>query len=61
MAFVCLLVLGLGGLCLLFFPCFEQESQYYTEGCIDLASDTIYFGYRSILVYRFGFIAILYN
>ena len=24
MAFVCLLVLGLGGLCLLFFPCFES-------------------------------------
>ena len=33
-----------------------QGSQYHT----DLASGMVYFGYRSIPVYRFGFIAILY-
>ena len=38
-----------------------QGSQYHTEGCTGLATGTIYFGYRSIPVYRFGFIAILYN
>ena len=36
----------------------NQGSQYRTEDCIDLASDTIYFGYRSIPVYRFRFTAI---
>ena len=40
---------------------FIQGSQYRTGGCIGLASGTIYFGYQSIPVYRFGFIAILYN
>ena len=42
----------------------NQGSQYRTEDCIDLTSDTIYFEYRSIPVYRFGFTAIyiyIYN
>ena len=39
----------------------RQGSQYRTGGRTGLSSGTIYFGYRSILVYRFGFIAILYN
>ena len=38
----------------------SQGSQYRTEGCTGLASGTIYFGYRSIPVYHFGFTAILY-
>ena len=37
-----------------------QRSQYRTESCTGLTSSTIYFGYRSIPVYRFGFTAILY-
>ena len=37
-----------------------QGSQYRTGGYNGLASGTIYFGYRSIPVYRFGFTAILY-
>ena len=41
--------------------CWRQGSQYRTRGCIGLATGMIYFGYRSILVYRFGFTAILYN
>ena len=43
------------------FPPSDQGSQYRTGGYTGLATDTIYFGYRLILVYRFGFIAILYN
>ena len=38
----------------------KQGSQFRTGGYIGLASGTIYFGYRSILVYRFGFTAIFY-
>ena len=38
----------------------EQGSQYRTGGCTGLASGTIYFGYRSIPVYRFRFTAIFY-
>ena len=38
----------------------SQGSQYRTESCTDLASGTIYFGYRSILVYHFGFTVIFY-
>ena len=38
----------------------KQGSQYCTGGCTGLASGTIYFGYRSIPMYRFGFTAILY-
>ena len=37
-----------------------QGSQYRIGGCTGLASSTIYFGYRSIPVYRFGFTAIFY-
>ena len=37
-----------------------QGSQYRTGGCIGLATGTIYFRYRSIPVYRFGFTVILY-
>ena len=37
-----------------------QGSQYRTGGCTGLASDTIYFGYQLISVYRFGFTAIFY-
>ena len=37
-----------------------QGCQYRTGGGTDLATGTIYFGYRSIPVYRFGFTAILY-
>ena len=39
---------------------FDRGSQYRTESFTDLASDMIYFGYRSIPVYRFGFTAIFY-
>ena len=39
---------------------FYQGSQYRTGGCTGLASGTIYFEYRSIPVYRFGFTAIFY-
>ena len=38
----------------------KQGCQYRTGSCTGLASGTIYFGYRSIPVYRFGFTAILY-
>ena len=38
----------------------EQRSQYRTGGYTGLASGTIYFKYRSIPVYRFGFTAIFY-
>ena len=38
----------------------KQGCQYRTGGRIGLATGTIYFGYRSIPVYRFGFTAILY-
>ena len=38
----------------------HQGSQYCIGGCTGLASSTIYFGYRSIQVYRFGFTAIFY-
>ena len=41
-----------------FFFCSDQGSQYRTGGCTSLASSTIYFGYRSIPMYRFGFTAI---
>ena len=45
--------------CLFFFLTSScQGGQYRTKGCTGLASGTIYFGYRSILVYRFGFTAI---
>ena len=37
-----------------------QGSQYRTGGCIGLATGMIYFRYRSIPVYRFGFTVILY-
>ena len=37
-----------------------QGYQYHTGGRTGLATDTIYFGYQSILMYRFGFTAILY-
>ena len=36
----------------------RQGRQYRTGGFTSLASDTIYFGYRSISVYRFEFTAI---
>ena len=39
---------------------FNQGSQYRIGGCTDLVSGTIYFGYWSILVYRFRFTAIIY-
>ncbi|KAL0014012.1 hypothetical protein SO802_001081 [Lithocarpus litseifolius] len=35
-----------------------QGSQYRTGCCTDLANGTIYFGFQSIPVYRFGFTAI---
>ena len=38
----------------------KQGCQYRIWGRIGLATGTIYFGYRSILVYRFGFIVIFY-
>ena len=38
----------------------SQGCQYRTGGRTGLATGTIYFGYRSIPVYRFGFTAILY-
>ena len=38
----------------------SQGSQYHIGDCTDLASGIIYFGYRSIPVYRFGFTAIFY-
>ena len=37
-----------------------QGCQYRTGGRTGLATGMIYFGYRSIPVYRFGFTAILY-
>ena len=37
-----------------------QGSQYRTGGCTGFVSGTIYFGYRSIPMYRFGFTANLY-
>ena len=37
-----------------------QGYQYRTGGRTGLATGMIYFGYRSIPVYRFGFTAILY-
>ena len=40
--------------------CLEQGCQYRTGGRTGLTTSTIYFEYRSILVYRFGFIAIFY-
>ena len=43
-----------------FFSETKQGSQYRTGGCTGLASGTIYFGYRSILIYRFGFTTIFY-
>ena len=43
-----------------YYLCFPQGSQYRNEGCTDLASGTIYFGYQSIPVYRFGFPTIFY-
>ena len=39
---------------------FIQGSQYRISGYTDLASGMIYFGYWSILVYRFGFTTIIY-
>ena len=33
----------------------KQRSQYRTGGCTGLANGTMYFGYWSILVYRFKF------
>ena len=39
---------------------FNQGNQYRIGGCTGLASGTIYFGYRLILVYRFKFTAIFY-
>ena len=39
---------------------YNQGCQYRTGGRTGLATSTIYFGYRSIQVYRFGFTAILY-
>ena len=38
----------------------NQGCQYRTGGHTDLATGTIYFGYRSIPVYRFGFTATFY-
>ena len=38
----------------------NQGCQYRTGGRTGLATGTIYFGYRSISVYRFGFTDILY-
>ena len=38
----------------------NQGCQYRTGGRTGLATGTIYFGYRSIPEYRFGFTAILY-
>ena len=38
----------------------NQGCQYRTGGRTGLATGTIYFGYRSIPVYRFGFTDILY-
>ena len=37
-----------------------QGSQYRTGGCTGLVSGTIYFGYQSIPMYRFGFTANIY-
>ena len=37
-----------------------QGCQYHTGGHTGLATDTIYFEYRSIPVYHFGFTAIFY-
>ena len=41
------------------FTC-AQGGQYRTRDCTGLVSGTIYFGYRLIPVYHFGFIAIFY-
>ena len=38
----------------------NQGSQYRIRDCIGLVSGTIYFEYRLILVYCFGFTAIFY-
>ena len=38
----------------------NQGCQYRTGGRTGLATGTIYFGYRSIPMYRFGFTAIFY-
>ena len=38
----------------------NQGCQYRTGGRTGLATGTIYFGYRKIPVYRFGFTAIFY-
>ena len=37
-----------------------QGSQYRIGGCTGLVSGTIYFGYQSIPMYRFGFTANIY-
>ena len=42
------------------YSCIPQGCQYRTGGRTGLATGTIYFGYQSIPVYRFGFTAILY-
>ena len=42
------------------FDALYQRSQYCTRCCIGLVSGMIYFGYRSIPIYRFGFTAIFY-
>ena len=39
---------------------YEQMNQYRIGGCTNLANGTIYFGYRSIPMYRFEFTAIFY-
>ena len=40
--------------------CVYQGSQYRIGSCTGLATGTIYFGYQSILVYRFRFTAFIY-
>ena len=45
---------------IIIFQNYEQGCQYRTGGRTGLATGTIYFGYRSIPVYRFGFTAIFY-
>ena len=37
---------------------YEQKNQYCIGGCTNLTNGKIYFGYRSIPVYRFEFTAI---
>ena len=39
---------------------YEQMNQYRIGGCTNLTNGKIYFGYRSIPVYRFEFTAIFY-